>query len=195
MAGQISLLFFAGSTRRESFNKRLARAARNAAEAKGHKAEFIDLADYPMPIYNGDLEAAEGPPANAARLKALFERHQGIFIASPEYNASITPLLKNTLDWVTRVRPPGERPLQVFASRIWALGSASAGAYGGMRSLIALRQTLSIGMSALVLAEQIAVAGADKALGLDGTVNEARYAQMLDGVVERLADRARRLAA
>lgn len=195
MAEQVNLLFFAGSTRRGSFNVRLARAASEVAKAKGHTVNFIGLADYDMPLYNGDLEVAEGPPEAARRLKALFDQHQGIFIASPEYNASFTPLLKNTLDWVTRVRGENEAPLQVFKTRVWALGAASAGAYGGMRSLIALRQTMMNGMSALVLPEQIAVAAADKVLGEDGTVNDERIARMLDGVVNRLAEAARQFAA
>jgi NAD(P)H-dependent FMN reductase len=147
-----------------------------------------------MPFYDGDLEAAEGPPASAQRLKALFQRYHGVFIASPEYNASYAPLLKNTLDWVTRVRAEGEKPRQVFATRIWALGSASVGAYGGVRSLMALRQTLAVGMSALVLPEQIAIAGANKVLGDDGTVIDERYAEMLDALIDRLADAARRFA-
>ncbi len=195
MTSAVNLLFFAGSTRRGSFNKRLAHAAQRAAEAKGHATRFIDLADYAMPLYNGDLEAAEGPPQAARDLKALFQQHHGIFIASPEYNASFTPLLKNTLDWVTRVRGEGEPALHVFKTRVWALGAASAGAYGGMRGLISLRQTMTIGMSALVLSEQIAVGGADKVLGEDGTINDERIAGMLDGVITRLADTAARFAA
>ena len=97
------LLFFAGSSRAASYNKKLARLGAMIADANGIPATFADLGDYPMPLYNGDLEAAEGPPENARKLKALMQAHSGIFIASPEYNASITPLLKNTLDWVSHV--------------------------------------------------------------------------------------------
>ncbi|MGH6804765.1 MAG: NADPH-dependent FMN reductase, partial [Methyloceanibacter sp.] len=98
------LLFFAGSTREGSFNRKLAGLAHHIAEANGIEAVLVDLKDYPMPIYNGDLEAKEGPPERARAFKALLGEYQGVFIASPEYNSSVTPLLKNTLDWVTRVR-------------------------------------------------------------------------------------------
>ena len=113
------------------------------ADANGIPATFADLGDYPMPLYNGDLEAAEGPPENARKLKALMQAHSGIFIASPEYNASITPLLKNTLDWVSHAREEGEEPLQVFKTRVFALGSASPGGMGGLRSLITCAQCWS----------------------------------------------------
>ncbi len=110
----MSLLFFAGSTREGSYNKKLAPLAHHIAAANGIEAVFVDLKDYPMPIYNGDLEAKEGPPERARAFKALLGEYQGVFIASPEYNASVTPLLKNTLDWVTRVRAKGESGLEVF---------------------------------------------------------------------------------
>ena len=122
------LLFFAGSAREGSLNKRLARLAHDVAEANGIAATFADLGDYPMPIYDGDLEEREGQPENAKKLKALMSVHAGVFIACPEYNASITPLLKNTLDWVGRVKDQGEAPLAVYKTRVFALGSASPGA-------------------------------------------------------------------
>src|SRR5665648_411136 len=104
MTTPVRLLFFAGSSRTGSFNKKLARLGTMIAEANGIPSTFADLGDYPMPIYNADLEAAEGQPENAHKFKELMAAHSGIFIASPEYNASITPLLKNTLDWVSHVR-------------------------------------------------------------------------------------------
>ncbi len=97
------LLFFAGSARTASHNKKLARLGAMIAEANGIPATFLDLADYPMPIYHGEIEADDGKPENAKKLQAVMEAHSGIFIASPEYNASITPLLKNTLDWWSQV--------------------------------------------------------------------------------------------
>src|SRR3990167_1383255 len=110
MTAPLRLLFFAGSARAGSHNKKLARLGHMIAEANGIPSTFVDLGDYPMPIYHGDLEAAEGQPENAKKLKAVMEAHSGVFIASPEYNASITPLLKNTLDWVSHVRSEGEAP-------------------------------------------------------------------------------------
>ena len=151
----MSLLFFAGSTREGSFNKKLALLARHIAEANGIEAVFVDLKDYPMPLYNGDLEAAEGPPEKARAFKALLGEYQGVFIASPEYNSSVTPLLKNTLDWVTRVRAKGETGLEVYRSRVFAISGASPGYYGDAM----LRQTcmhlagriLEVGIGATVI--------------------------------------------
>ena len=181
------LLFFAGSAREASFNKKLALLGRHIAEANGIEAVFVDLKDYPMPIYNGDLEAAEGPPERARAFKALLGEYQGVFIASPEYNSSVTPLLKNTLDWVTRVRAKGETGLEVFKSRVFAISAASPGYYGGMRSLLNLRQILAVGIGALVIPEQLALPRAMDAFEADGSLKDRNQQEMLKGVVEALA--------
>jgi len=188
------LLFFAGSAREASFNKKLALLGRHIAEANGIEAVFVDLKDYPMPIYNGDLEAAEGPPERARAFKALLGEYQGVFIASPEYNSSVTPLLKNTLDWVTRVRAKGETGLEVFKSRVFAISAASPGYYGGMRSLLNLRQILAVGIGALVIPEQLALPRATDAFDADGSLKDRNQHEMLKGVVEALAIAARKLA-
>ncbi len=188
------LLFFAGSARQASFNKKLALLGRHIAEANGIEAVFVDLKDYPMPIYNGDLEAAEGPPERARAFKALLGEYQGVFIASPEYNSSVTPLLKNTLDWVTRVRAKGETGLEVFKSRVFAISSASPGYYGGMRSLLNLRQILAVGIGALVIPEQLALPRAMDAFEADGSLKDKSQQELLKGVVEALAVAARKLA-
>ena len=189
------LLFFAGSAREASFNKKLALLGRHIAEANGIEAVFVDLKDYPMPIYNGDLEAAEGPPERARAFKALLGEYQGVFIASPEYNSSVTPLLKNTLDWVTRVRAKGDTGLEVFKSRVFAISSASPGYYGGMRSLLNLRQILAVGIGALVIPEQLALPRAMDAFEADGSLKDRSHQDMLKGVVEALAIAARKFAA
>jgi len=188
------LLFFAGSAREASFNKKLALLGRHIAEANGIEAVFVELKDYPMPIYNGDIEAAEGPPEPARAFKALLGQYQGVFIASPEYNSSVTPLLKNTLDWVTRVRAKGETGLEVFKSRVFAISGASPGYYGGMRSLLNLRQILAVGIGALVIPEQIALPRAMDAFEADGSLKDRNQQEMLKGVVEALAIAARKLA-
>jgi len=188
------LLFFAGSAREASFNKKLALLGHHIAEANGIEAVFVDLKDYPMPIYNGDLEAAEGPPERASAFKALLGEYQGVFIASPEYNSSVTPLLKNTLDWVTRVRAKGETGLEVFKSRVFAISGASPGYCGGMRSLLNLRQILAVGIGALVIPEQIALPRAMDAFEADGSLKDRNQQEMLKGVVEALAIAARKLA-
>jgi NAD(P)H-dependent FMN reductase len=180
-------LFFAGSARAGSYNKKLARLGTMIAEANGIPSTFLDLGDYPMPIYNGDLEAAEGQPENAKKLKAVMEAHNGIFIASPEYNASITPLLKNAIDWVSHVRGEGEAPLQVYKTRVFALGSASNGGMGGLRSLTTVRQVLELGVGALVLPDQFAVPRANDAFGDDGHLKNKDQQEMFKGLIQKLA--------
>jgi chromate reductase, NAD(P)H dehydrogenase (quinone) len=191
MPHTIRLLFLAGSARERSLNKRLARLAHDVAEANGIAATFADLGDYPMPIYDGDLEERDGQPPNARKLKALLSVHDGVFIACPEYNASITPLLKNTLAWVGRVKDEGEAPLAVYKTRVFALGSASPGAIGGLRGLIAVRQTLELGLGALVLPDQIAVPRAADAFGDDGHLKDKALMELLKTVVQKLARAAR----
>jgi chromate reductase len=188
------ILVFAGSIRTGSHNTRLAALASKELTLAGADVTRISLADYPMPIYDGDLEANSGVPKNAVKLKQLMAAHQGVFIASPEYNASITPLLKNTIDWISRVRERGEAPLAVYKKCVFALGAASDGSYGGMRSLMALRQTLELGCGALVIPEQIAVMRASDAFDEIDNLKEERLAQLMKRVAQRLTDMAREVA-
>ena len=187
MTTSARLLFFAGSARAGSNNKKLAKLGTKIAEANGIPATFADLGDYPMPIYHGDLEASDGPPENAKKFKAVMEAHSGIFICSPEYNASISPLLKNTLDWVSHVRTEGEAPLQVFKTRVFALGSASPGGMGGLRSLITVRQVLELGLGALVLPDQFAVPRAHEAFGEDGHLKNKEQQELFKSLIQKLA--------
>jgi len=191
----MQLLFFAGSTRQGSYNTKLARLAQRIATANGIGGVFVDLKDYPMPLYNGDLEAEHGPPQKAQEFKALLGEYQGAFIASPEYNSSITPLLKNTLDWMTRVRAPGETGLETFKSRVFAISGASPGYYGTMRSLLNLRQILTLGLGALVIPQQLALPRANDAFEEDGSLKDQAQLKMLTGVVEALASTAKKFAA
>jgi NAD(P)H-dependent FMN reductase len=188
----VRLLCFAGSTRAGSYNKKLARLAQRIASANGVEGVFVDLADYPMPLYNGDLEAEEGPPQKAKEFKALLGEYQGVFIASPEYNSSVTPLLKNTLDWVTRVRAKGESGLEVYRSRVFAISGASPGYYGAMRSLLHLRQILEVGIGAHVIPQQLALPRANDAFEEDGSLKDRGHQDMLKNVVEKLAIEAKR---
>jgi NAD(P)H-dependent FMN reductase len=147
-----------------------------------------------MPLYDGNVEAASGPPENAVKLKRLMCMQHGVFIASPEYNASITPLLKNALDWVSRVREGKEAPLAAYRNRVFALGAASNGTYGGMRSLIALRQVLELGCGALVIPEQVAVREAAQAFDEADSLKDERSARLLATALNRLVEMARGLA-
>jgi NAD(P)H-dependent FMN reductase len=185
------VLVFAGSIRTGSHNARLAALATKELLLAGADVTRISLVDYPMPLYDGDDEAKSGPPENAVKLKQMMAAHQGVFIASPEYNASVTPLLKNTIDWISRVRERGEPPLAVYKSRVFAIGGASDGAYGAMRSLMALRQVLELGCGAMVIPDQIAVMRASEAFDEVDNLKDERAASLLKRVVQRLTDMAR----
>jgi NAD(P)H-dependent FMN reductase len=187
------ILVFAGSIRSGSHNARLAALATKELALAGVEVTRISLEDYPLPLYDGNLEARSGPPENAIMLKRMMGANHGVFIASPEYNASITPLLKNTIDWISRVRERGEVPLAVFKNRVFALGGASDGAYGAMRSLMALRQVLELGCGALVIPDQIAVSRASEAFDEMDNLKDERAANLLKRVVQRLTDMAREL--
>jgi NAD(P)H-dependent FMN reductase len=180
------ILVFAGSIRTGSMNAQLAALAAKEFALAGADTTHISLLDYPMPIYDGDLENRSGPPEAAIMLKKMMQRHQGVFIASPEYNASVTPLLKNTLDWVSRVREGREPPLAVYKDRAFALGGASNGQYGAMRSLLALRQVLEIGCGALVIPDQIAVSRAADAFDEMDNFKDEGNSKRLKGVVQSL---------
>jgi chromate reductase, NAD(P)H dehydrogenase (quinone) len=187
MTSSVKLLFFAGSSRAGSFNKKLARLGAMIAEANGIGATFADLGDYPMPLYNGDDEALSGQPENAHKFKELMAAHSGIFIASPEYNSSITPLLKNTLDWVSHIRSPGATGPEVYKTRVFALGSASPGGMGGLRSLTTVRQVLELGLGALVLPDQFAVPRAKEAFGEDGHLENKDSQEIFKTLIQKLA--------
>lgn len=184
---QTRLLFISGSTREKSFNKRLAKLGERIADANGLAGTFADLGDYPMPIYNGDLEASEGIPENARKLKALMKVHSGIFIASPEYNASFSPLLKNAIDWVSHTRDEGEVPLEVYKTRVFALGAASPGGMGGLRGLSQLRLVLEIGLGALVLPDQFAVPRAAEAFDEHGHLKNKDSQETYKQLIQKLA--------
>lgn len=187
MSQSQKLLFISGSARQGSYNSTLARLAAHIAEANGIAATLVDLGSYPMPIYDGDLESKDGVPDNAHRLKALMQVHGGIFIAAPEYNASVTPLLKNALDWVSRIRADGEVPLEVYKTRVFALGSASPGAFGGVRGLITMRQVLAVGLGALVLPDQISIQRAASAFDEQGHLKDKVQQDMVKSIIQKLA--------
>ena len=162
----IKILAFAGSTRRDSWNRKLIGSAVISAKKNHASVTLIDLADYPLPLYDGDLEAASGVPENALKLKALFKSHNALLIAAPEYNSSVTPLLKNTLDWVSR-EWQGESGLVPYQHKVAAIMAASPGQFGGMRMLPHLRQILNT-LGVLVLPAQLSVPSADKAFDEHG---------------------------
>ena len=175
------ILAFAGSTRRGSWNRKLIQVAVDATRAAGGDVSLIDLAEYPLPLYDGDLEEREGLPDNALRLKALFKEHDALLIASPEYNSSIPPLLKNTLDWVSR-EWQGESGLVPYQNKVAAIIAASPGQFGGMRMLPHLRQILNT-LGVLVLPGQVSVPIAHQAFDDGGNLKST---QRLDELVAEL---------
>jgi chromate reductase, NAD(P)H dehydrogenase (quinone) len=185
------ILVIPGSLRRGSHNARLAALAVKELMLADADVTRISLADYPLPIYDADLVAQSGVPANALKLKQLVCAHSGVFIVSPEYNASITPLIKNTVDWISVVRERDEPQLAAYQNRVFALAGASPGRSGAMQSLIALRQVLAVGCRALVVAEQVTVPNAADAFDEMDQLKDARLAQQLKLVVRKLIDYAR----
>jgi len=182
------ILAFSGSARRESLNKKLLAATVAAVREAGGEVTLIDLNDYALPLYHGDLEDAEGLPANAARLVELIARHDGLLIASPEYNSMITPLLKNTLDWCTR----GED--SPFPGKVAAVVSASPGAFGGMRSQ-KLAQHLLLHLGCHVVPAQMILPHADKAFDTDGALIDARAQKSVRALAAALVETTRKLSA
>jgi chromate reductase, NAD(P)H dehydrogenase (quinone) len=187
------LLFFSGSIRKGSLNQKLATYVHRLAVEKGYAADMLSLADYPLPIYNADRQKEEGFPENLKKLKAKLEAYQGIFIASPEYNASVPALLKNAIDWLSRMKEDDGSALQLFRARVFALGSASGSLHGGARGLIALRQVLAVGLGALVLGDQFPISKANEAFDDDGNANDEIVRKHMAGIVDKLARTAERL--
>ena len=180
------ILAFAGSTRRESFNKKLVAIAAQGAREAGTEVTLIDLKDFPLPLFDQDLEAEQGMPENGKKLKKLFIDHDGLLIASPEYNSSFPAVLKNAIDWVSRPAP-GEPSLVAFRGKVATLMSASPGALGGLRGLVHVRSILG-NLGVIVLPEQIAVAQAHEAFNLDGTLKDPKRQAGIEGLGRTLAE-------
>lgn len=164
------ILAFAGSARKDSFNKKLVKIAVQGAKAAGAEVTYLDFRDLPLPLYDGDLEESEGLPDNARKLKAMMKAHQGFLIACPEYNSSITPLLKNAIDWTSRPEPD-ESSLVCFKDKVAMLMSASPGALGGLRGLIHVRSILG-NIGVLVLPDQKAIGNAHQAFDEHGKLKD-----------------------
>ncbi len=185
------ILVFAGSLRVDSLNKKLAAAAAAMAESVGADVTCIDLRDYRIPPYDGDMEQGGGIPERAQILRNLLADHDAFIIASPEYNSSVSGTLKNYLDWVSR--PDGDVPgLMAFKGKVAAILSASPGALGGLRGLVHLRDILE-NMGVLVVPEQHAVSAAMQAFAENGKLINDRDQKALEKVVKRLVEVTRRL--
>lgn len=185
------ILAFAGSARQASFNKRMIRIAVDGAHEAGAEVTLIDLKEYPLPLFDQDEEAAYGLPPNARKLKDLFLSHQGLLIASPEYNSSISPLLKNTIDWVSRP-VEGQQQLAEYAGKTAVIMSASPGGLGGLRGLVHVRAILG-NIGVVVLPATLSISGAPKAFGEDGTLVDPKQQEQVRGLGRTLAEHLARL--
>jgi NAD(P)H-dependent FMN reductase len=185
------ILIIPGSSRTGSLNVRLAALAAKELTLIDVEVNRISLEDYPLPIYDADVEANSGAHPNAVKLKQMIGAHHGVFITSPEYNGSVPPGLKNAIDWVSQVRERGDPAYAAFRNRVFALGAASPEPHGGVRGLMALRQILELGCGAMVLPEQIAISQADQAFDELDNLSQTTLANQLRAQLARLVDVAR----
>ena len=178
------ILAFAGSTRTNSYNKMLVRNAAHIAEQQGATVTLLDLRDYPMPLYDGDLETNSGIPSCALELRNLMKENHGILLSCPEYNSAISAVLKNAIDWISRT-VPGDPPLVAFSGKTAALLAASPGAMGGIRTLASVRSILAnLGM--IVIPKQYAHGNAQDSFDADGKLISESAQKSVFTVVEQL---------
>ena len=193
MTTTLRILALAGSTRSQSHNVKLLQAAADLARSQGAEVTVLDLRQYPLPLMDEDLEAEQGLPENAAQLKLLLESHHGLLLACPEYNSSITPLLKNVIDWTTRKAVADESPLSAYAGKVAGILSASPGGFGGLRGLRHVREILSnIGVH--VVPKQYALAAAHAAFDDAGNLIDEKQQAQLQACVSQLVSTTRAVA-
>jgi chromate reductase, NAD(P)H dehydrogenase (quinone) len=181
------ILVFPGSNRTGSWNAKLAERLVKSLSALDCDPRLVSLRDYPMPIFDEDLESRDGPPENTLKLARLFHEHDGVVIASPEYNCSVTPLVKNTVDWISRVKADGKGQLSPYRKKVFALSSASPGKFGGIRGLFHLRATLG-NCGAFVIPEQCAITLAEKAFGEDGELRDEANRRQLENFCRAMVE-------
>ncbi len=187
MANSAKILAFAGSARQDSFHKKLVKIAAQGAENAGATVTYLDFRDLPMPLYDQDLEAEQGLPDNVLQFKSLLKSHQGLLLACPEYNSSITPLLKNAIDWASRPEP-GEPPLSLtcFKGKTAVLMSTSPGGLGGLRGLNHVRSILS-SIGVLVLPDQTSIPNAYQAYDDGGNLRDEEQQKSVLALGHKLA--------
>ena len=185
------ILAFAGSTRTDSFNKKLIKVAASGAKEVGADVTVIDLRDFPMPLYDEDLEKKEGLPSNTVKLKKIMVSHQGFLISSPEYNSSISGVLKNTIDWTSR-QGNDESPMSCFKDKVAGIMSASPGRLGGLRGLVHVRAILE-NMGVLVIPSQVAISQAHEAFNLDGSMKDQKQEQQVKKIGANLTQMLKKL--
>jgi len=188
----VKILVIPGSIRTGSLNVKLAAAAAQEFVRAGVDVTRISLGDFPLPIYDGDLQTRSGVPKNAIHLKRMIGSHHGVLLVTPEYNSSLPPLLKNAVDWVSRVQDSGELRGQVFRERAFAIAAASAGRLGGARCLAALRLVLAA-CHASVIPNQLALSFADQAYDGMDRLKHPGDIDAMDALVRQLIDVSQRM--
>ena len=189
----VKILAFAGSLRAASLNKQLARLAADAARAAGAEVTLLDLRDFPMPLYDGDLERDAGLPEHAKRLRVLFKAHEGFLIACPEYNAGMPAVLKNAIDWVSR-KDGDEAGTVAFDGKLAALCGATPGQFAALRAMEATRQVLA-NLGCNVLSRRLGVSRAHEAFDAAGALRDPGLSAGLESLVSELVRMAGRLRA
>lgn len=185
------ILVFAGSIRTGSLSVKLAALAAKELALAGGDVTLISLADYPLPLYDGDLEDDKGVPENATKLAKLIAAHQGVFIATPEYNNSVPPLLTNTIAWISRIKSGGEIK---YRNRIYGIGGTSDGYIGGARALIDLRKIVLSGLGAILIPNKVEISRAQDAFNDDGELTVETSSKLLKRLCAHLVELAERLA-
>lgn len=183
LSAETQVLAFAGGLRKDSANKKLVAEAANLARQMGANVTVIDLREYPLPFYDADLEAKEGMPANAQKLRQLMGRSQVILIASPEYNGSLTAVLKNAIDWASRSEKGGSSR-EAFKGKKFVIMSASPGATGGGRGLVHLR-TIIENIGGSVLPGQVVVPDAYNAFDAQGSLKNPQLKKELQELIQQ----------
>ena len=188
----LKILVIPGSLRSGSLNARLAAVAALELAQMGADVTSVSLSDFPLPIYDGDLQAKSGVPKHAVNLKRMIGAHHGVLIVTPEYNSSVPALVKNTIDWVSRVQDPHEARGEVFSGRVFAIAAASGGRLGGTRALAALRLILSA-CHATVIPNQFALSFADEAYDETERLKKAADSEALRALARQLIDISQRM--
>ena len=188
----LKILVIPGSLRSGSLNARLAAAAAQELALAGAEVTRISLGDFPLPIYDGDLQSKSGVPKNVVNLKRMIGAHHGVLIVTPEYNSSVPPLVKNTIDWVSRVQDAHETRGQVFRERAFGIAAASGNRLGGTRALSALRLILAA-CHALVVPNQLALSFADEAYDDTDRLKLAADSEALKALVRQLIEFSQRI--
>jgi chromate reductase, NAD(P)H dehydrogenase (quinone) len=186
------ILAFSGSARAGSFNKKLIAIAVEGARAAGAEVTLLDFRELPLPLYDGDLEDVKGLPDNAKKLKTLMREHDGFLISAPEYNSSITPLLKNAIDWASRQETDDEPSLICYRGKTAALMSASPGGLGGIRGLVHVRAILG-NIGVYVLPDQVSISSAHEAFDENGKLKDERKAKQVAKLAATFVEMTRKL--